>query len=259
MQLAYELSGPDDAPVVVLIHGITESHHSWRPVIEELHADHRVLAVDLRGHGASATGTAYDPLSYAGDVAETVAALGLREPLVVGHSLGGVVATAYPLVGACVAVVNVDQPLRLAGFKDALAPLAPMLNGTAEQFAAAMAMIFGQMDGPLPPDERERIAAGARPDQQVVLGTWAGVMNSAPEELDALVEQIAAGVAVPYLAVHGSDPGAEYVEWLTRLIPTATVEVWTDHAGGNLGHYPQLVDTQRFLTRLAAFEHQARG
>ena len=46
---------------------------------------------------------------------------------------------------------------------------------------------------------------------------------------------------LPYLAIHGIDPGPAYAAWLTGLIPTATVEVWE-----GLGHYPHLVDPDRF-------------
>ena len=55
-----------------------------------------MLAVDLRGHGASAHEPPYDPQHYAQDVAETIAAAGWIDPLVVGHSLGGVVTTVVP-------------------------------------------------------------------------------------------------------------------------------------------------------------------
>lgn len=54
---------------------------------------------------------------------------------------------------------------------------------------------------------------------------------------------------VPYLSIHGVDPGAEYAHWLADLIPGALVEVWPD-----LGHYPHLVEPARFVSRLAAFD-----
>ena len=51
MLLAQELHGPIDANPLVLIHGITESRQTWRPIIDRLSHSRRVLAVDLRGHG----------------------------------------------------------------------------------------------------------------------------------------------------------------------------------------------------------------
>jgi pimeloyl-ACP methyl ester carboxylesterase len=237
----------------VLIHGITESRHTWRPLVQRLADDHYVLLVDLRGHGDSDRSDPYDPLSYAGDVVNTAASLGVEAPLVVGHSLGGVVATAFAAIAPCVGVVNVDQPLRLAAFKDGLMQLEPLLTGSHEQFASAIDMVFGSMVGPLQADEAARVHALRRADQAVVLGTWDSVLHSSAEELDATVAALAGAVTVPYLSLHGIDPGPDYAVWLTGLVPSATVEVWSDH-----GHYPHLVDQARFLERVRDFETTVR-
>ncbi|MCY7300402.1 MAG: alpha/beta hydrolase, partial [Ilumatobacteraceae bacterium] len=188
------------------------------------------------------------------DVVETAAALGVPDAVIVGHSLGGVVASACAAIAPCRAVVNIDQSLRLSGFKDALTQLAPMLNGTRESFDQALELVFAAMDGPLSADEQARLRLHRRADQAVVLATWASVFESTPEELDATVEALAAGITVPYLSLHGIDPGPDYAPWLQHLVPTATVEIWPD-----MGHYPHLVDPARFLARLAEFEAQVRG
>ncbi len=255
MQLAHELIGHHDAPCLVLIHGITENHRSWHPLVHTLAAHHEVLAVDLRGHGNSDRSDPYDPMSYAGDVVETVDALGLRDPLIVGHSLGGVVASAYAAIAPCAGVLNVDQPLRLADFQAGLLQLEPMLTGSQEAFEQAISMIFEAMNGPLPQDEAQRIRGlRGHADQRVVLGTWDAVLHGSIEELDATVTALAGAITVPYLSLHGIDPGPGYAEWLTALVPTATVEIWPD-----TGHYPHLVEPARFVARLEAFEAQARG
>ncbi len=253
MHLASQLVGPPRAPELVVIHGITESHETWRPLIDAWQATHRILAVDLRGHGESAPGPSYDPASYASDVVEAVAAAGMTSPLVIGHSLGGVVATAYAAHGPCCAIVDVDQSLHLSEFKDALGALEPMLRGSDDEFRTAIEMIFDQLSGPLPDAERQRVARLRRPDRDVVLGTWADVLESSIDDLDVLVGHLTASVRVPYLSLHGIDPGDGYATWLTARIPTATVEVWADH-----GHYPHLVDPQRFLERVAELEQQVR-
>jgi pimeloyl-ACP methyl ester carboxylesterase len=271
MILASELTGPTGAVQIVLIHGITESRHSWGAIAERLAETFRVLAVDLRGHGDSPNGDSYDPMSYASDVIDTVAAanpaatspaansaaspavIAAAKPLVIGHSLGGVVASAVAALGGAHAVINVDQPLRLAEFKDGLAQIEPMLRGTNETFTAAIDAMFAMMAGPLSESERTRIAAHRRPNRDVVLGTWASVLESTPEELDATVEQLATAITVPYLAIHGLDPGDSYAPWLTALVPTATVELWPDH-----GHYPHLVDPDRFIDLATQFWNSSK-
>ena len=256
MLLAHEVDGDDDAPAIVLVHVITESRATWRPIREALVVDHRVLTVDLRGHGASAHEPPYDPQHYAEDVAETIAAVGLIDPLLVGHSLGGVVVTVVPaFCDAVVGVVNVDQPLELGSFRDALLQLEPQLRGSPEEFTAAMNAVFDGMYGALDGDELARIRAARRPDQDVVLGTWALLLDSTPEELAATTPGLLAAVGVrPYFSLHGIDPRPGYADWLTANLPSATVEVWPDH-----GHYPFLVDPKRFLDRLAEFEREVRA
>ncbi len=254
MLLAHELIGRSGDPALVLIHGITDSRHMWHPLVGDLAAHHLVLAVDLRGHGESDTDDGYDPISYASDVVETTAALGVHDAIVIGHSLGGVVASAFAAVAPCRAVLNIDQPLRLSSFKEALGQLEPMLKGDQESFEQALELMFSAMDGPLSAAEQARLREHRRADQQVVLATWSAVFDSTEAELDATVEVLAAGITVPYLSLHGTDPGADYGPWLRRLVPTATVEVWPD-----MGHYPHLVDPARFRTRLAEFEAQVRA
>lgn len=255
MQLAHELVGRGRDASLVLIHGITENHHTWHPLLHELARHRQVLAVDLRGHGDSPLDTPYDPMSYASDVVDTVHSLGINEPLIVGHSLGGVVASAYAAIAPCVGVINVDQPLRLGDFQAGLKELEPMLTGTDEEFRTAIDMIFTSMMGPLVPSEMLRLRElRASAVQEVVLGTWDAVLHSTPEELEATVVALATAIHVPYLSIHGIDPGPGYGEWLCALIPTSTVELWPD-----LGHYPMLMEPERFVRRVAEFETQVRG
>lgn len=252
MELAHEVIGR--GPSLVVVHGITESRESWRPLLERMADRWQVLAVDLRGHGASPAADPYDPLTLAADVHDTVVAAGFDgagadAPYLVGHSLGGVVVSAYAAMFPTRAVVNVDQPLRLSSFKEALAQLEPMLRGDEASFQAAIGAVFESMAGPLPPDEAQRISGLRRAAQPVVLGIWGTVFDSTAEELDATVDALVGGVRSPYLALHGIDPGADYGRWLCGAVPTATFEVWADH-----GHYPHLVDPARFLARLAEFD-----
>ncbi len=235
---------------LVLVHGITESRRAWDPVIAGLQATWRVVAVDARGHGESDRHPPYDPVTMANDVGAVVAALNLDDPLVVGHSMGGVVVSAYGGLGLPArGIVNVDQLLALGSFKEALEPLIPMLQGDDASFRDAMAMVFAVLDGPLPPDERARLDALSSPEPEVVLGVWQPVFENSVEELDAMAADLLSGISVPYLAIHGSDPGAEYMDWLMRLVANARVEVWP-----NAGHYPHLVEAERFAERLDQFD-----
>lgn len=247
VELAYAVAG--QGPALLLIHGITESRSTWDPLIPALAAGHRVVSVDLPGHGESGAETNYDIRALAGDVAHVVDALSLPAPMVVGHSLGGLVATAYGAAHASRGIVNIDQSLALADFQGALRQLEPVLRGDATSFNATISAVLESMAGRLAGPELARVTALRRPRQEVTLAIWAPVLDSSPAALDELVRAIGRKVRVPYLALHGIDPGEGYAAWLGGVIPGAQVEVWPD-----VGHYPHLVDPGRFLARLAAFE-----
>jgi pimeloyl-ACP methyl ester carboxylesterase len=80
---------------IVLIHCYTCSMHWWDELAPLLERDHRVIRVDLLGHGGSDKPSAgYSMDDQASAVAEALAKLGVVDSTVVGHSLGGSVATA---------------------------------------------------------------------------------------------------------------------------------------------------------------------
>jgi pimeloyl-ACP methyl ester carboxylesterase len=245
VEIAYEVTG--SGPPLVLVHGITQCRQMWDPLVADLATDHTVVAVDMRGHGESSLAPTYDPQAMADDVAAVLAAEGLEDPLLIGHSMGGIVVTAYAAAHPCRGVLNVDQSIALADFQALVRSVEDTLRGPG--FDELMSSFIDSLEGPLSEAEAARIGALRRPIQEVVLGVWAPVMELSADELDALVTTLTADVRVPYLAVHGADPGPGYGEWLRRLIPTATVEVWDGD-----GHYPHLVEPTRFVERLRAFE-----
>lgn len=79
---------------VVLIHGFGSESASWRPLLAEMVEGGPVLGLDLAGHGASLDRVADSFDALVSGVEETLIALGLASCHLVGHSLGGAVATA---------------------------------------------------------------------------------------------------------------------------------------------------------------------
>lgn len=235
---------------LVLVHGITESRRTWDPLIAPLiDSGYRIVAVDLRGHGASSKVAPYDLGTMAADLGAVLQQEQIDDALVVGHSLGGAVVSAYAAGGPCRGVVNVDQPLALSGFQATLQQLQPLLEGSDDEFRGAISAIFDDMAGPLAGAERWRVDHIRDPDQAVVLGIWDLVFHASVEDLDAVVDSMAGGITVPYLSLHGIDPGPDYGDWLTSRVPTATVDVWSD-----LGHYPHLIEPERFVRRVVEFD-----
>lgn len=241
VELAHDLQGT--GPLMVLVHGITENRHSWDPITAELAANHRLLRVDLRGHGESPSSDTYDMAELAADINALVDS----PPILVGHSLGGTVVTSYASQFACRGVVNIDQTLNLAPMQAGLQQQAELLRG--EAFPAVMDALFTSLRGQVNDAEWKRLTELRRYDQAAVLGIWGIMLDSTAEQLDQAVAAMTTDITVPYLSLNGFDLGADYSTWLQHKIPSAVVETWD-----GVGHYPHLVRASDFLTRLAAFE-----
>jgi pimeloyl-ACP methyl ester carboxylesterase len=84
-------------PPLVILHGLFGSARNWGAIGRRLSARHRVLAMDLRNHGASPRADAMDYASMAADVAGTMQAAGAASAAVLGHSMGGKTAMALAL------------------------------------------------------------------------------------------------------------------------------------------------------------------
>jgi pimeloyl-ACP methyl ester carboxylesterase len=247
--LAYEVIGDEEPQhTFVLVHGITECSAAWDPVVSRLAPGCQVITVDLRGHGDSERRPPYDVFTMANDLDTVLRDVGVDDAVIVGHSLGGMVVSAYAAAGyPARGIVNVDQPLETSGFKEVLTSIEPTLRGSTEEFRALIEGMFATFNGPLPASERARLDAVSSPEQDVVVGVWDIVLTSSPADLTALSDNLARSVKLPYLSLHGTDaPG--YEEWLTSRVPSATYEVWPDH-----GHYPHLVDPDRFVERVETF------
>jgi pimeloyl-ACP methyl ester carboxylesterase len=82
-------------PPMLFVHGYTCDSHDWSWQLPHFAAKHRVIALDLRGHGRSSTPeSGYEPLVFAADVARLVERLGCPPVVAVGHSMGALVVSA---------------------------------------------------------------------------------------------------------------------------------------------------------------------
>lgn len=91
INLYYETYGTGSP--LILLHGGLGSGEMFGPILPTLAARHQVIAVDLQGHGRTADiDRPLDVRFMADDVAALIEHLGLRQPDVVGYSLGGAVA-----------------------------------------------------------------------------------------------------------------------------------------------------------------------
>lgn len=248
-------------PEVVLVHGFAQSHLCFEPQYRSVLADHfRLIAYDLRGHGAS--DQPHDAAAYRGshvwadDLAAVMAAKGLRRPVLVGWSMGGRVIRQYLINygDAAIAGVNfvasqvIEEP-RFRG-PGAPKPLPEQLT-LEEEIDMAIAFLDGCF-GRKPSEGMFRRALGYNVRVPAsVRRAIAGWSTPAPLTIDALRR-----MTVPVLITHGRQdtvvlPAA--AEMAASTIPHARLS-WFD----DCGHSPFVEDAARFNDELATFLESSR-
>ena len=164
----YVTWGPDSAPPLVLLHGLTSHARSWDALARELAGHFRVIALDQRGHGDSdrAADSDYRVATMADDLAAVVDALGLEHFALVGLSMGGRVGIAYageraPRVERF-CVVDIGPDIHPPG----LERIRQMMAGTLERIESEdQAVDLARRANPRLPEAglRERVRHAIRP------------------------------------------------------------------------------------------------
>ena len=192
--------GEPTHPFVILIHGIGNRSDAWLPVIPALAASFRVVTMDLRGHGRSDQPAAgYHHADYAADLQAVIEDLGVAAPMIVGHSLGGIVALEWAVRHPDVAAAIVAEDAPLSTGPGAEATFATWISMNAMPFDALLARYQSEL--PHLPDAQVRSRA------ESMAGTASAVFQ---EELAASRasrgnDEIArlAAVTSPVLLIHG--------------------------------------------------------
>ena len=131
----YEQAG-EGTPAFVFVHGWCCDHTFFEPQYQHFGALGSVTSYDLRGCGRSDRPEDYEVATLAEDLAWLCEELGISKPVVVGHSLGGVVglelAAAHPSVPGAVVAVDPGPFDPLPEFREALADLIARLEEPAE-------------------------------------------------------------------------------------------------------------------------------
>ncbi|HEY6399672.1 MAG TPA: alpha/beta fold hydrolase, partial [Solirubrobacteraceae bacterium] len=197
-EVAYVAGG--EGPTLLLIHGIGGDWRTWEPVLDGLARQHRVVAVDLPGHGGSGKGPGdYSLGALASALRDLDGALGIERATVVGHSLGGGVAMqfAYQFPERCELLVlvssgglgpDVGLVLRLATlpgselFLSLTAPAARSLTNLASSAGRAL-----RIRPAVAAEHYARaFAALAEPETRAAfLGTLRGVVGTRGQLVDA--------------------------------------------------------------------------
>ncbi|ABG93881.1 probable chloride peroxidase [Rhodococcus jostii RHA1] len=253
------MTGAPDARTLVLLHGWAQSSKCWGPgVLDELAARHRVIAVDLRGHGYSgAPDAGYDDSAiWAGDVDAVLTAEGVTSGAVLlGWSYGGLVICDYlashgtsavdgvVLVGAITSIGRGE-----AGGKVGAAMRAAIPGAMSEEPREAIRALgaFGNaLTGP---------PEGKGAQSQALFGASLATpprVRAALFNRSASHDDLLRSLDVPVLVLHGTEDSVVDVSagrHAAELIPQARASFWE-----GCDHGPFVEDPDRFVKEVGEF------
>lgn len=238
--LAYEEVG--SGRPIVFVHGVTFSRATWRPIVERLTPQFRCVSVDLPGHGET-PGLARPLQDVADALQRTLTTLDIDTPVLVGHSVAGVIVSMYAAKYPTAGVVNVDQSLLVAPFAGFVRELMPALEADFDRTFEPVRQSMGiEM---LPEPMRSRTAATQTVRRDVVLGYWRELVDTEPSELQRRIDAAASNITAPYLMVTGQPLPTATRAHLDRLLPHAQL---AQRPG--LGHMVHLADPEAFAAQL---------
>ncbi len=250
IQVHYESYG--SGPVaLVFIHGWTCDLTFWRAQ-EPVYTKHRSLLIDLPGHGESdKPEVAYPVEFFARGVEAAMRDAGVRNGVLIGHSLGAPIAYAFirlfPQMVKSIVLVDgyVSRPTgsraAIQAQKLRYEQRSRSLSGDAgaEEFAKEVDAMFSDR---MPEAMRERIRATmlATPEHVRVAAV------TSPSELPA--PPPALSYDVPALAILAGSPVPARIEAMRKIFPRLRVERWPGY-----GHFLMLEDPVRFNRTLEGF------
>ena len=262
--VTYRTAG--SGPVLLLLHGITNSSETWEPAVDALAQDFRVIAPDLLGHGHSATPRGdYSLGAHASGVRDLLSALDIARVTVVGHSLGGGVAMqfAYQFPERCERLVLVSSGglgkevhllLRAAALPGADWVLPMLTSRSARGIGQGIGAVL-RLGRIKPSDDIGVLASGfasldTAGSRSAFLHTVRSVIDTQGQRVSA-VDRLHLAAVLPTLIVWGEEDSIiplDHGRGAHEAMPGSRLEIFPD-----AGHMPHHHDPERFAAILADF------
>lgn len=248
VRMHYVEQGRLDGPVVVLLHGYTDSSHSFDRDYALLPQRFHVYALDQRGHGDSSRPTCcYGQSDFAADVVAFLNARNHLRAILVGHSMGSFIAqqTAleYPLRVQALVLVGSAPTADNAVIRDLKAAVDTLTDPIDPAFVRDFqASTFYR---PIPPDFLDTAVSESL---KLPARVWKATLNGLiAEDHSAWLRTL----YKPVLVVGGDKDSIFSVaeqQSLARKLPQGTLLL-----SANTGHAPHVETPQRFVNDLTAF------
>lgn len=264
-RVSYQESG-QSGPVLLLLHGMAGSSQTWAPVLPDLGADHRVIAVDLLGHGASAKPRGdYSLGAFASLARDLMVALDIESATVVGHSLGGGIAMqfCYQYPELCDRLVLVDAGglgrdvsfvLRAVTLPGAEYVLPVLFNAHTRGAGARLARLASALPLPARPGLAQAASGLAsladRDTRTAFVHTLRGVLDVGGQRVGGADKFYLVG-DIPLLLIWGGKDAiipVQHARDAHDAVPGSRLEVFE-----RSGHFPQGDEPERFSAVLRDF------
>jgi pimeloyl-ACP methyl ester carboxylesterase len=253
-------------PAVMFIHGLTGSSRNWAHLVDKLNTDHRVLAPDLHGHGASAKPMGdYSLSAHAATLRDLLDRLGIETVTLVGHSLGGGIAMQFcylfpqrverlVLVSSGGFGRSVSPLLRSATLPGAqlVLPLvaSSWVRGRVEAVGRGFSKLGWQPSRDVTEAWRGFTSLADADARRAFLATTRSVIDPGGQTVTAC-DHLPMVAEIPTLVVWGTRDRmipTWHATMAQKAIPGSRVELFE-----GAGHYPQLDQPERFAEVLSEF------
>ena len=255
-----------EGPAVLFIHGLLGSSRNWAHLVDTLNTDHRVLAPDLYGHGASAKPMGdYSLGAHAATLRDLLDRLGIDRVTLVGHSLGGGIAMQFcylfperverlVLVASGGLGRSVSPLLRSATLPGAEWVLPLIASDWVRGRAEYVGRTFARLGWRPSPDVTEAwhgfTSLADADSRRAFLATTRAVIDPGGQTVTAH-DHLPMAVEIPTLVVWGTKD---------RMIPTWHATTAHQAIAGSrvelfegAGHFPHLDEPERFAKVLGDF------
>jgi len=269
VEISTVIAGSEDAPPLLLLHGLGATNGSWMPVVPHLARHYRVFAVDLPGSGSSSKPRGrYDAPWFAERMFEFMDSIGYRAMSVAGNSMGGRIAQEMAmrrpdcvtaLACLCPATAFAQRPGLLAarvlrpelGIAVGFLPRERVKAGMKDLFARSARVEESWFDAAIDdflrtwksPRARMAFFAAARniylDEPYGGRGFWTRLCEMEPPALYIFGRQ---DILISY----------RFAAKVQRSLPAAHVQLWND-----CGHVPQIEHPQKTVQELLTFFGQA--
>ena len=237
-RFSYMEAGAEDAPPVVLLHGIGANSFHWRFQFASLAARHRVVAWNAPGYLLSDSLLASAPMArdYGDALADFLVSVGIDDCDVVANSFGTRVAQSFAayhpgqIRRAVFTGTSTPQTLTPAERQESIAARARMIERGGYAFAERVAALLGSAASPQTAALVQYTLRATNP---------AGFMQAARLAAAPDMTRLGTGLTMPLLLLQGDEdrvtPAARNAEPLARAVPTARLVLLA-----NCGHLPEV-------------------